>query len=316
MSPSQLSPVIVIAGPTASGKTALAIRLALRFSGEIVNADSMQVYRGMDIGTAKPSAAERASVPHHLIDVVAPGEPYHAARFAADAGAAIAAIRSRGHLPFLVGGTGLYIRAVLKGLNAGVGRDRGFREALEAEHARALATGDPARLHRRLGEVDPASAARLHPHDLVRIVRALEIHAATGRTASEVYRESARHARYDALYLALDPGRDELAARIDARCEAMIAGGLLQEVRALRAAGHGPELASMKAIGYRHMQPVIDGQDTLANVLAAMKRDTRQFARRQRTWLRGEAGAIWVDPADESGIAARIEAFLAARAAA
>jgi tRNA dimethylallyltransferase len=312
----QLAPVVVISGPTASGKTALAIELARRFGGEIVNADSMQVYRGMDVGTAKPSAAERRQVPHHLLDIIEPNESYHAARFAEDAERAIRTIRSRGCIPFLVGGTGLYLRAALFGLNAGVGRDASFRQALEAEHRRALAAGDPGRLHRRLAEVDPSSAARLHPNDLVRVIRALEIHATTGRSATAVYGESAPRPRYDALFFALDPGREALAKRIDARCEAMIASGLLQEVRKLRSAGYGPELASMRAIGYRHMQPVIDGQDTLASVLEVLKRDTRQFARRQRTWLRGEAGAIWVDPAESEAIALRIEAFLAARAAA
>jgi len=314
--PAQLAPVVVISGPTASGKTALAIALAQRFGGEIVNADSMQVYRGMDVGTAKPSAAERRLVPHHLLDIILPNESYHAARFAEDAERAIRAIEKRGRTPFLVGGTGLYLRAALFGLNAGVGRDAGFRQALEAEHARAVAADDPARLHRRLAEVDPSSAARLHPNDLMRVIRALEIHATTGRSATAVYGESAPRPRYDALFFALDPGREALAKRIDARCEAMIASGLLQEVRGLRDAGYGPELASMRAIGYRHMQPVIDGQDTLANVLEELKRDTRQFARRQRTWLRGEAGAIWVDPAESEAIALRIEAFLAARAAA
>ncbi len=309
-------PVVVIGGPTASGKTAVAIELAVRFGGEIVNADSMQVYRGMDVGTAKPSAAERASVPHHLIDIVAPDEAYHAARFADDAAAAIAAIRGRGRVPVLTGGTGLYIRAALFGLHSGVGRDPGFRKALESEHARATAAGEPARLHQRLAEVDPTSAARLHPNDLVRIIRALEIHATTGRSATAVYRETTPRARYDALFLALDPGREALALRIDARCEAMIAGGLLQEMRRLRDAGYGPELASMRAIGYRHMQPVIDGQATLANVLDAMKRDTHQFARRQRTWFRGEAGVEWMDPSQSGAIAARVEAFLEARAAA
>jgi tRNA dimethylallyltransferase len=314
--PTQLAPVVVISGPTASGKTALAIQLARRFGGEIVNADSMQVYRGMDIGTAKPSAAERRQVPHHLLDIVDPDESYHAARFAEDAEPAIRTIGNRGGVAFLVGGTGLYLRAALFGLNAGVGRDAGFRRALEAEHARAVAAGEPGRLHQRLAEVDPSSAARLHPNDLVRVIRALEIHATTGRSATAVYGESAPRPRYDALFFALDPGRELLAKRIDARCEAMIASGLLQEVRGLRDAGYGPELASMRAIGYRHMQPVIEGQDTLANVLEELKRDTRQFARRQRTWLRGEAGAIWVDPADAEAIALRIEAFLAARAAA
>ena len=147
-------------------------------------------------------------------------------------------------------------------------------------------------------------------------VLALEIHAATGRSASAVYRESAPRARYDALFFALDPGRDALAARIDARCEAMIAGGLLQEVRALRDAGYGPKLASMRAIGYRHMQPVVDGQATLADVLLELKRDTRQFARRQRTWFRSEPAVVWADPADGAALARRVEGFLAARAAA
>ncbi len=311
--PAPLEPVVVVAGPTASGKTAVAIELALRFGGEIVNADSMQVYRGMDVGTAKPTRAERSRVPHHLLDVVAPDQPYHAARYAEDAERAIAAIRARGHVPFLAGGTGLYIRAALFGLSAGVGRDPALREALEAEHARAVAAGDPERLHRRLAEIDLETARRLHPNDRVRIIRALEIHAATGRRPAEVLRDSAPRARHRALYLALDPGRGPLARRIDRRCEAMIAGGLLQEVRALRDAGYGPELAPMRAIGYRHMQPVLDGLDTLANVLEAMKRDTRQFARRQRTGLRGEAGAVWVDPEAGDALAARVDAFLAER---
>ncbi len=225
-------------------------------------------------------------------------------------------IRGRGRIPLLTGGTGLYIRAALFGLHSGVGRDAGFRQALEDENARATLAGDPARLHRRLAEVDPTRAARLHPNDRVRIIRALEIHATTGRSATAVIRESEPRARYDALFLVLDPGREALALRIDARCDAMIAGGLLQEVRRLRDAGYGPELASMRAIGYRHMQPVIDGQATLADVLEAMKRDTRQFARRQRTWFRGEAGVEWMDPANTGAIAARVEAFLEARAAA
>ena len=314
--PAQREPVIVVAGPTASGKTSLAIELALRFDGEIVNADSMQIYRGMDIGTAKPSSAERSSVPHHLLDIVAPDDPYHASRFADDAAGAIAAIRGRGRIPFLVGGTGLYLRAALYGLSSGVGRNRAFREALEAEHATAARAGDLERLHRRLAEVDRESAARLHPNDRMRIIRALEIHAATGRSATDVLRGATPSARFEALYLALDPGREELPARIDRRCEAMIAGGLLQEVRALRERGYGAELSSMRAIGYRHMQPVIDGRETLVNVLEAMKRDTRQFARRQRTWLRGERGAVWVKPENSAAIASRVATFLAARAAA
>ena len=268
---------IGLAGPTASGKSALALALAERVPLEIVSVDSALVYRGMDIGTAKPSIAERSSVPHHLLDIVAPDDPYHASRFADDAAGAIAAIRGRGRIPFLVGGTGLYLRAALYGLSAGVGRNRAFREALEAEHAAAARGGDLERLHRRLAEVDGESAARLHPNDRMRIIRALEIHAATGRSATEVLRGAAPSARFDAIYLALDPGREELAARIDRRCEAMITGGLLQEVRALRERGYGAELSSMRAIGYRHMQPVIDGRETLVNVLEDLRRSAGDY---------------------------------------
>jgi tRNA dimethylallyltransferase len=265
----------------------------------------------MDIGTAKPSPEQRSRVPHHLLDIAAPDEAYHAARFAEDAARAIAEIDARGHLPFLVGGTGLYLRAALQGLSAGVGRDPELRRALEAEHARAVAAGDPERLHRRLCALDPPTGGRLHPNDLVRIIRALEIQSATGRPASAVWEERKPRARYRALFLAIDPGREELAKRIDQRCEAMIAAGLLQEVRALREAGYGPELTSMKGIGYRHLEPVLDGRETLAHVLEEMKRDTRQFARRQRTWLRSEEGVAWFHPEDRAGIHARIAAFLA-----
>ena len=172
--------------------------------------------------------------------------------------------------------------------------------------------GDPERLHRRLAKVDPASAERLHPNDAVRIVRALEIHEQTGRPASSFRREPGP-ARHRVLYLALDPGRDVLAARIDARCESMLAAGLLQEVRDLRERGFGPELASMRAIGYRHMQPVIEGREILANVLPVLQHDTRQFARRQRTWLRGVPEARWFDPEREADAAGEaIAGFLEA----
>jgi tRNA dimethylallyltransferase len=307
------APVVVVTGPTASGKSHAALELAERFDGEIVNADSMQVYRLLDVGTAKPSAADRARVPHHLFDVVDPDVQYDASRYARDAAAAIGAIHARGRAAFVVGGSGLYLKALLEGLSVGVGRSPELRAALEAEDERARAAGDPERLHRRLAEIDPTTARALHPNDRVRIVRALELHAATGVAPSVLQRreQAARPpSAWRVLQLALDPGPEELARRIDRRCEAMIAGGLLQEVRKLRDLGYGAELPSMRAIGYRHMQPVVDGVETLVNVLEAMKRDTRRFARRQRTWLRGVPDVEWMAPEPFEALVQRVKRFL------
>ncbi len=307
-----LPPVVVVTGPTASGKSAIAIELARRAGGEIVNADSMQVFRYMDIGTAKPTAEERLVVPHHLFDVVDPDERYSAGRFAREARAVALRIHARGRPVFLVGGTGLYIRAFLDGLVETGDADPGLRERLEAEQARAAGEGDPARLHRRLTELDPEAAARIHPNDVRRTVRALEILDQAGRPASDVRADHAFEDRpFRVLHLAIDPGREELAERIDRRAEAMIEAGLLREVRALRERGYGPELRPMQAIGYRHIQPVVDGLDTLVNALEAMKVDTRRFARRQRTWLRAVPGVHWHRPDELAAISARVERFLA-----
>ncbi len=302
-------PVVVVTGPTASGKTPLAIELALRVRGEIVNADSMQVFRYLDIGTAKSIPAERARVPHHLIDVVTPDQPYSAGHYARDARAAIAAIHARGGVPLLTGGTGLYLRAVLHGLIDGVEADAELREQLEAEQRDAERAGDPGRLHRRLAASDPDAAVRIHPNDARRVVRALEIAAETGRPTSRI-RGAHRFedSPYRVLHLALTPPRDALYARIDRRCQQMIE----EEVRDLVAAGYGPELRPLRAIGYRHVVPVQEGRDTLANALAAMRRDTRHFARRQLTWLRRVPDAVWLDPAHGAAIAELVDAFLAA----
>jgi len=313
MSSDPRPPVVVVTGPTAAGKSALALRLAERFGGEIVNADSMQVYRYLDIGTAKPSPADRARVAHHLLDVVLPSVPYSAGRYARDARAAAGRIHARGHPVLLVGGTGLYIRAFCEGLLSDAAADPSLRARLEAEHAAAVAAGDPHRLHDRLAERDPEAAARLHPHDVRRVIRALELCDATGRAASQVRGAHAFADRpFRTLHLALDPGRERLDERIDRRCAAMIEAGLLQEVRGLHAMGYGPELRPLQSIGYRHMAPVVAGVDTLVNALAAMQRDTRRFARRQRTWIRGVAEAVWMDPDDEDGVTKAVETFLGA----
>ena len=296
--PDSRPPVVVVTGPTASGKTPFAIEIARRLDGEIVNADSMQVYRWMDIGTAKATPAQRAEVPHHLLDIVAPDIAYNAARFLVDARAAAARIHRRGKLVVLTGGTGLYIRVFLEGVVGGAAPDPEFRAALEREHALAVEAGEPDRLHRRLASVDPDAAERIHPNDLRRTIRALEI-ARQGGIASERRRAHGFSDRpYRALHLALDPGREVLNERIDRRCSEMIEAGLLQETRNLRERGYGPELPSMQSIGYRHMQPVVAGSDTLANALLAMQRDTRRFARRQRTWLRGVPECVWLDPSE------------------
>ena len=304
-------PVVIVTGPTASGKTSTGIQLARRFGGEILNADSMQVYRYLDIGTAKPTLAERAEVPHHLIDIVAPDVQYNAGRYSRDAARAANEVQRRGRLVFLVGGTGLYIRVFLEGLMAGGGADPGRRQALEEEHRAAVEAGEPHRLHRRLASLDPESGERIHPNDLVRLIRALELIEGTGRTVSELRRSHrAPDSRYRTLHLVIDPGPEKLKACIDARCVRMVEGGLLQEVRSLRERGYGPELSCMRAIGYRHMQPVIDGAETLANVLGEMQRDTRHFARRQRTWLRSLRDAAWMHPDDEEGLRRAVESFL------
>ena len=308
-------PVVVVAGPTAAGKSGVAIELALRFGGEIVNVDSMQVYRGLDIGTAKPSLAERARVPHHLLDVVPPTVAYNAGRYSREARAAAAEIHARGGRVFLTGGTGLYIRAFLEGLIDDGEPDPTFRAHLEREADAAAAEGDPGRLHRRLAAVDADAARRIHPNDRRRTIRALELVTRIGVPASQL---RARHDFGDrpfrVLYLVLDPGQSELDARIDARAAAMIGAGLLQECRALREAGYGPELRPMQAIGYRHLMAVVDGQDTLDNALAGMRRDTRHFARRQRTWFRAVRDAVWITPDDPRAIESRVQAFLEAGA--
>ncbi|HYD40622.1 MAG TPA: tRNA (adenosine(37)-N6)-dimethylallyltransferase MiaA [Anaeromyxobacter sp.] len=283
--------ILVLAGPTASGKTALALELARRLGGEIVNADSQQVYRGLDAGTAKPTAEELAAVPHHLVDVVEPGEGMDAARWVALADEAIAGIASRGRLPLVVGGTGLYVRALLHGVVVAPGRDPALRAALEDEAERL---GRPA-LHARLAAVDPDMAARIRPNDLVRIVRALEI-AAGGTRPSELYAAHGfQQDRYRATLLALHVPRPELHARIDARVPAMFARGLLAETERLLARCGG-RLPGRVPIGYAEAAAVLRGDLPEAEAVRRIQVSHRRYARRQVIWLRKEPGVRWIRP--------------------
>jgi len=295
--------LLVIAGPTGSGKTSLAITLARWLGGEIVNADSQQVYRGLDVGTAKATAEERGRAPHHLLDLVEPGEGMDAARFAALADGAIAGVAARGRLPVVAGGSGLYLRALLHGVVAAPGRDPALRAALEAE---ASAQGRPA-LHARLAAIDPDAAQRIRPNDLVRVVRALEI-AAGGRRPSELH---AAHAfqidRYAATILALDLPRAQLHARIDTRVEAMFAGGLLDEARAL-VARFGASVPGKLPIGYGEAVACVQGELSLAEAVRKVQVAHRRYARRQVIWLRKERGVEWVAPPfDAERLAHRVE---------
>jgi tRNA dimethylallyltransferase len=304
--------VVVVTGPTAAGKTPIAIEIGQRFGGEIVNADSMQVYRHMNIGTAKPSLEQREQLAHHMLDVVTPDVSYSAGRYAEEARKVAEAVHQRGKIVVLTGGTGLYIRAFLEGLLEAGKADLELRHDLKEQHVAAVAAGDPTRLHRALEHVDAESADCIHPNDLRRVIRALEIERSSGEAASHL---RASHAFADrpfrTLHLALDPGRDSLNERINRRCAGMIEAGLLQEARDLRERGYASTLRSMQAIGYRHMMPVVDGADTLESALEVMSRDTRRFARRQRTWLRKVPGVRWLDPEDLRPIFDAVEAFLA-----
>jgi tRNA dimethylallyltransferase len=311
---------IALMGPTASGKSAVALELAERLHGEIVSVDSALVYRGLDIGAAKPTRAEQAQVPHHLLDLRDPWQPYSAAEFATDARAAIDGILARGRLPILAGGTGLYFRALLEGLADMPAADDATRAVIAAE---AEARGWAA-LHADLAAVDPDAAARIHPTDAQRIQRALEVHRLSGRPISDWQRAS-RRTRFPLKILKLalaPPDRAVLHARIERRFDAMLDAGFLDEVRGLRAlpelqAHARPlDLPAIRAVGYRQAWQHLDGSATVGEFRERAIAATRQLAKRQFTWLRGELDARWIDPVTERtrlGIA--VAGFLGARRA-
>jgi tRNA dimethylallyltransferase len=277
---------VCLTGPTACGKTDLALALAERVPVEVVSMDSALVYRGLDIGTAKPSSAVRAAVPHHLIDILEPTDAYSAGRFARDAARLIGEARARGRLPLIVGGTLLYLRALRDGLSALPRADIGVRAALDRE---AAEYGWPA-LHERLRSVDPAAAARIAPSDRQRIQRALEVHELTRRSITDLQRERAAGERPRIVTIALMPeSRQELAARIERRFDAMVAQGFVEEVKRLRARGDlRADMPAMRAVGYRQIWSHLDGQFGWDEARAKAIIATRQYAKRQLTWLRGD----------------------------
>jgi tRNA dimethylallyltransferase len=276
--------VIAIVGPTASGKSALAMRVAERLGGEIVSADSRQVYRHMDIGTAKPTADERKRVPHHLIDVADPGERYDVLRYQRDARAALVAIRGRGRTALVVGGTGLYVRALLDGLDlASTPHDPTVRARIES--------ADPATLHARLRALDPEAAARIDAQNTRRLVRYLEAATIAGGPVPRM-----RGPAVAALRIGLRPPREALIAAIEQRVRAMVDAGVLDETRALIARGIDPRLPSMSAHGYTHWASHLRGEIDLATATLLTSRDVRAYSRRQMTWFRRDPAIRWFDP--------------------
>ena len=297
-------PIVVIVGPTGAGKTAVAVELAERVGGEVVSADSQQVYRGMDIGTGKVDVATRARVRHHLIDVIEPDCEMTAARFVELADQAIADAHGRGAPVIVAGGTGLYVRVLLFGLFDGPRGDPATRARLAEEAAR---NGGPAFLWRRLCEIDAASAARIHERDLRRITRALEVWELTGKTMSEWQKDNNFNLlpmRYQALIAGLAPPREALYARIDERVHGMMADGLLAEVEQLRARGFGPHLRSQAAIGYAELHAHLRGEYDLARAVALIQRNSRRYARRQLSWYRADRRVNWAKSPSEIDLAA------------
>jgi tRNA dimethylallyltransferase len=282
--------LIILAGPTAAGKTDASILLAQELCAEIVSADSMQIYRGMDIGTAKPSEHQRALVRHHLIDILKPDQPYSVGDYLRDSKTAIDGILAAGRLPLIVGGTGLYIRALTRGLFQGPSADPELREQLLKRET------EPGLLYADLVKLDPDAAHKIHPNDLRRTIRALEVIYLKDRKLSEYQHEHAFKDRpYQFELIFLFRSRAELYPRIESRIDRMIEEGLEAEVRNLMDQGYGPELTSMKGLGYQHFLDFHLGKTSRQEAIALLKRDTKRFAKRQFTWFRREPQARWVD---------------------
>jgi tRNA dimethylallyltransferase len=289
----RLAPLVVILGPTATGKSALAVSLAERFGGEVVACDSTQVYRGFDIGTAKPSQAERRGIPHHLIDVVEPSAVFTAGEYRRQALAVLADLRSRGRLPILTAGTGLYLRALLEGLAEAPGRSDALRSRLQES---AAAHGGTEHLHRLLRRLDPVTAARISQNDGQKLIRALEIRLLAGKSVEDVHGSGrAPLEGYSILKIGLNPPRAALYDRIGRRVEQMLEQGWLDEVVALIRSGTPLSAKPFEFLGYRELREHLTEGVPSRKVIEAIAQDTRRYAKRQLTWFRKEPGVIWLD---------------------
>lgn len=298
-----LTKIVVISGPTGVGKSALAIDLALRFGGEIINADCMQVYRGLNIGTAKPSQTDMQKVPHHLFDIVDPDQPFNAGIFKELADKKIMEIVSRGKLPIVVGGTGLYLKALLKGLiDLDKMVDTQFRDQLKEKDTKSL--------YDELLIVDPPSAQNIHPNDRVRIIRALELYYLTGKRPSELRKaHNFSLRRYNALCIFLYADRKSLYERIDRRCEEMIGAGLVEEVKALLNT-YPAHIKPLGSIGYRHIKAHVMHRIPLDECIREFKRDSRRYAKRQFIWFRKETDFLWISMEEKDQIFSLVERFI------
>jgi len=305
-------PLLIIVGPTGSGKTDTAVLAARELGGEIITADSMQVYQGMDIGTAKPTQEERQGIPHHLIDVVAPDAEFSVAEYVALADRIIAEIRQRGHVPIIAGGTGFYINALVdRWAFPPQPADLAFREELK-EEAQRLGLEV---IHARLREVDPVSAARLHPNDLKRVIRALEVYHLTGQPLSTYeYKPgmASPDSPYRARFFGLTVPREVLRERLEQRVHTQLAAGLLEEVRRLYEGGYGPDLPAMKGITYRQLVGYLRGDYDFATAIELMVRDNRRYAKRQYTWFNADVRIRWIDILAAGGPMGAAEQIVAA----
>lgn len=283
--------IIAVTGATASGKSALSMELAKHYSAEIVCMDSMQIYQGMDIGTAKPSSEERQAVRHHMLDIIAPSENYTVADYAERATTVIHDILQRGKMPLLVGGTGLYLKALMHGLSLGVSRsDPAIRARLESISDEP---GGRQKLHNMLRQVDEASANKLHPNDLRRVIRAIEVYELTGTPLSQTRQEE--NSEFSVLPLAIRMERETLYQRIEKRVDTMLDMGLVDEVQRLLEEGVSPEAQSMQGIGYKELVPVLGGLVPLKKAREQIILNTKHYAKRQETWFKGESATQWLD---------------------
>ena len=295
--------LVIVLGPTGVGKSEVAVEIALEVGGEIINADSQQVYRYMDIGTGKAAPEQRRRLPHHLIDIVDPDEEFNAALFRRQALESLQEIWSREKRAVVCGGTGLYIKTMLHGLFVGPSKDAEIRSRLLQE---AEEKGLPC-LYERLREVDPDALLSVHPNDRQRIIRALEVFELTGKKMSRWQKEHGfKESPFETLNIGLDREREELYGLINRRCQEMVAGGLVEEVRGLMEKGYGLDLKPLQSVGYRHMGLYLTGAMSLEEALALMQRDTRRLAKRQLTWFRADKEIRWFHPERERGTILRL----------